>query len=202
MELLIQILMGVSLAACAGLRAFLPMLATGLMARADYITLHPQLAFLERNDALLVFGVATVLELLGDKFLVVDHALDTLATVLRPAAGTVLASSVLTKMDPVAAVALGLVVGGGTALTVHAGKSVARYKVSAFSPLHGGAGNALVSLGEDLATALGFFVSVAAPVLGFALAVVLLVFAVWLLREGVRLGRRGLKALESRRRVV
>lgn len=199
MELGIQILMGVSLAACAGLRAFLPLLVVGLMARADYLELLPQLAFLERTDALIVFGVATVMEFLGDKVIAVDHALDAFGTVARPVAGTVLASSMLRGIDPLAAVALGLVVGGGTAFTVHAGKMAARYKMSAFSPLHGGAGNALASLAEDVVSAAGLWITAVWPVAAFFLALLLLGVAVWLVVEGVKLGRRGLGFLSARR---
>src|SRR5207249_2504850 len=100
MDLTIQILLAVSLAACCGLRAFLPLLVTGVLARTHHIPLNPHLAFLARTDVLVIFGIAAVVEIVADKFIVVDHALDAAATFLRPAAGTVLACSVLTRMDP------------------------------------------------------------------------------------------------------
>src|SRR5439155_14039876 len=115
--------------------------AIGLLNRAGYLPLNEHFAFMARTDALIVFGVATVIELLGDKVIVLDHFLDAAGTVLRPAAGTVLASAVMTKMDPMAAVVLGLMIGGGTALTVHAGKTVLRYQSSALSFAHAGMGN-------------------------------------------------------------
>src|SRR3712207_3888395 len=107
MEIAVQCLMGVSLAACAGLRAWLPMLVAGLLSRAGYLPLHAQAAFLSRDDTLIVLGVATIIELLGDKISALDHLLDAAGTLLRPAAGTVLASSLFTKLDPMAAVVLG-----------------------------------------------------------------------------------------------
>ena len=43
----------------------------------------------------MLFGLATLIEIVGDKIPAVDHALDALSTLLRPAAGALLASSAL-----------------------------------------------------------------------------------------------------------
>lgn len=73
--LAVQPMMGISLVACAGLRAWQPILAIGLLARGGYAQLRPSFPFLTRDDALTVFGVAAVLEFLGDKFIVIDYFL-------------------------------------------------------------------------------------------------------------------------------
>lgn len=181
MELAIQIAMGLSIAACAGLRAFLPLLVVGLLGRSGYLELNPAFEFLSRTDALLVFGLASVVELLADKVVVVDHCLDALSTVVRPVAGAVLAGSLFTHLDPLPAATLALVVGGAPALTVHAGKAIARCKASLLSPLHGGVGNTLLSFGEDVASGLGLGLAVVAPLLAACLALALVGFALWLL---------------------
>lgn len=192
MEIAIQILMGVSLAACAGMRAFLPVLVTGLLARAHVIELNPHLAFMARDDVLIIFGVATVVEFLADKIIAVDHALDAAATFLRPAAGTVLASSVLTRMDPGIALTLGLIVGGGTALTVHAGKTAFRYKTSSLAMFHGGAANTVVSFIEDAVVAVWLGITAVAPVIAFLLTVVVVAGSVWMVGHFVKISRKGL----------
>src|SRR5262245_2472155 len=87
--------LAVTLAACAGLRAWLPLLLAGLLSRGGYLTLGPSFQFLGSNRALALFALATLIELAGDKIPVLDHALDVLSTPLRPAAGTLLAASAL-----------------------------------------------------------------------------------------------------------
>src|SRR6266446_860807 len=105
-ELLAALALGVALAACAGLRAFLPLLLAGILARAGWLELGPSFQFLASNRALVLFGVASLLEILGDKIPVIDHALDALGTPLRPAAGALLAASVLAVLVPLLVVGL------------------------------------------------------------------------------------------------
>lgn len=190
MSVVLQLMMGISLAACAGLRAWLPMLVVGLLAHGGYVHLNSSFEFLARNDALIIFGVATAIELVGDKIIAVDHFLDAVSTVVRPAVGTVLASSMLTKLDPLAAVVLGLIVGGGASFTVHAGKAVVRAKASALVPFHGGVANAAISVVEDLISGVGLWISVQLPVLAFVLALVVIVTAIWLVIKFIKTGKR------------
>src|SRR5204863_6662141 len=135
-------------AACAGLRAWLPLLLAGALARGGFITLGPSFSFLATNRALILFGVATVIEIVGDKVPAVDHALDMLSTVLRPAAGTLLAASVMWKIeDPLVALAMGVAVGAPAALVPHAAKSVLRAASTTFT---GGLANPVISVAEDV----------------------------------------------------
>jgi hypothetical protein len=176
--------MGIGLAACAGLRAWLPLLLAGLLARAGVLELGPSFRFIASNQALILFGVATVVEMLGDKIPVVDHTLDALSTVLRPAAGSLLAASVLWRVpDPLTALALGVAVGAPTSLVPHAAKSTLRAASTAFT---GGLANPLLSLIEDLAAAVLFVFTVVVPV---AVAAAILLVGALVVR---RLARRRL----------
>lgn len=154
-DLVPSLALGIGLAACAGLRAWLPLLLTGLLARFGYLTLGTNFQFLTGDRALLLFGAATLIELLGDKFPAVDHALDAIGTVLRPAAGALLAASVFWQIqDPLTAIALGLVVGAPSALVPHAAKSALRTLSTTFT---GGLATPVLSLIEDV-IAIGIFV--------------------------------------------
>jgi hypothetical protein len=185
---LVQLMMGVSLAACCGLRAWMPMLIVSLLAKAGYVHVSPAFSFLERTDALIIFGVATALELLGDKVIVIDHFLDAVGTFVRPAVGTVLASSMLTHMDPLAATTLGLIAGGAPAFTIHAGKTVIRAKSSLLAHFHAGVGNATLSVLEDVFTVGGVFLAVFVPVLAFGLALLGMAFMTWMIVHLIRKG--------------
>jgi hypothetical protein len=174
--------MGIGLAACAGLRAWLPLLLAGLLARAGVLELGPSFRFIASNQALILFGVATAVEMLADKIPAVDHTLDALSTVLRPAAGSLLAASVLWSVpDPLTALALGVAGGAPTALVPHAAKSALRAASTAFT---GGLANPLLSLLEDLAAVLVFVFAIVLPVV---VALVILLVAVLVVR---RLSRR------------
>ena len=106
-DLLQSLALGIGLAACAGLRAWLPLFAVGVSVRLGVLPLGESFRFLGSNIALSVFAIATLIELIADKIPVVDHALDALSTFLKPVAGIVLAASVLwTVDDPIVAIAL------------------------------------------------------------------------------------------------
>jgi len=173
--------LGIGLAACAGIRAWLPLLLAGLLARAGILELGASFRFIASNQALILFGVATIVEMIGDKVPAVDHALDVLSTVLRPAAGSLLAASVLWRIpDPLTALALGVAVGAPAALVPHAAKSALRAASTAFT---GGLANPLLSLVEDLAAVVMFVITVAVPV---AMAIVILVVGGLVLRRLLR----------------
>jgi len=168
----LALLSGVAVAASCGLRAFLPLLALGLAARAELITLRGGAAWLSGDLALVALGVAAVLEIVGDKIPVVDHALDAAGTVVRPAAAWLGSFAVLsgwpTPWAQLAAVALGTM-----ALTVHGLKSSVRLG-STVTTL--GAGNLLLSLLDDVMA-----LALLAAALFAALSVFLLIpIALWL----------------------
>ena len=130
----LAITLAVALAACAGLRAWLPLLLAGALSRAGWLQLGDSFQLMGSNKALALFAVATAIELIGDKIPAVDHALDALSTVLRPAAGAMLAASVFGRIaDPLESAALGVAVGAPVALIPHAGKTVLRAASSALT---------------------------------------------------------------------
>jgi len=154
--------LAIALAACAGLRACLPLFLTGVLARFGWLDLGQAFVFLKSDKALVIFGVATLLEFMGDKIPAVDHALDVIGTPLRPAAGALLAASVIgVSTDPLTALVLGTVVGAPTALVPHAVKSSLRAASTLFTA---GLANPLISLMEDVITVVLFALAVLVPV--------------------------------------
>jgi hypothetical protein len=147
-DLLQSIALGIALAACAGLRAWLPLFAVGLSVRFGVLPLGDSFRFLGSNTALILFIIATVIELIADKIPVVDHALDVLSTFLKPAAGMVLAASVMwTVDDPIVALALGVMVGAPASMVPHAAKATLR---GVLSPITAGLAAPVLSVIEDV----------------------------------------------------
>ncbi len=181
-EFLPALALAIALAASAGLRAWLPLLLAGGLARLGVLDLGPSFQFLASNKALLVFAVATVVEIVGDKVPAVDHALDAIGTPLRPAAGALLAASVLgTVSDPLTAIVLGTAVGAPSALVPHAAKTALRAVSTATT---GGLANPLLSLIEDAVSVVTFVAAVLVPLLVVgALGLTLLLASRWLRRR-------------------
>lgn len=182
MEVIAPTLIALGLACCCGLRAWLPLLLLSALSLGGYVELNPKFAWLGQLETLYILLAATAVETIGDKFAFLDHILDAIGAVLRPAAGTVMASSLLfTHMDTRLAILLGLCVGGGAAFTVNAGKALARSWVTAMIPAHGGIGNAVVSAGEDAASLVGAGGALLAPWLAALVAIFMLGVSWWLL---------------------
>jgi len=184
-EFLPALALGIALAASAGLRAWLPLLLAGGLARLGVLDLGSSFRFLASNRALVLFGVATAVELIGDKIPAVDHALDLIGTPLRPAVGALLAASVIgTVADPLTSLVLGTAVGAPTALIPHALKSVVRVASTATT---GGLANPALSFVEDAISIVVFVLAVLVPLLVVAaLGVSLWVAARWLRRRRAR----------------
>ncbi|MFI5007502.1 MAG: DUF4126 domain-containing protein [Solirubrobacterales bacterium] len=180
-EFLPSLALGIALAACAGLRAWLPLLLASLLARAGWLDLGPSFQFLASNKALVLFAVATFIEIVGDKVPVVDHALDVIGTPLRPAAGALLAASVLGQVsDPLTALVLGTAVGAPAALLPHAAKTALRVASTTFT---GGLANPVISLIEDGATFVLFVLAVLVPLVVVGLLAIALLLITRRLRR-------------------
>ena len=181
-EFLPALAMGIALASAAGLRAWLPLLAAGGLARLGVLQLGATFQFLASDKALAIFGIATVIELVGDKIPAVDHALDAIGTPLRPVIGAVLAASVLgTVTDPLTGALLGVAVGAPTALVPHVAKSALR---AVSTTTTAGLANPALSFVEDALTVVLLIGAVLVPVLVVALvAFTLVVAARWLRRR-------------------
>jgi len=187
--LTLQIAMGVGLAACAGLRAFLPLFVVSLAGKLEWVPLADRFEWLASWPAVTVFGAAVVAELLADKIPLVDHVLDALEGWLKPIAGALLAVVVLTEMAPLEATVLGVMAGASTAGAVHVAKAKLRLASSA---LTAGIGNPFLSLGEDVVALVGSILSIAFPLLIAGVVVVfMLLFYLVFRRYLARAARAG-----------
>lgn len=85
---MLEFLVGSSLAASAGLNAWMPLFALGLMDRlVPAFTLPAGWAWLSGDVALWIIGILLVVEIIADKVPAVDSVNDVVQTVIRPASG-------------------------------------------------------------------------------------------------------------------
>jgi hypothetical protein len=173
-----QLAMGFALAATVGLRTFLPLLAAGLLARFGYVNLGDHFDWMSRTPALIVFGSAAAFEVLADKVPGLDHALHVVESFVKPVAGTLIAASLFTNLDPMTAVVIGLIGGGTIAGAVHVAKGTTR---AASTVLTGGLGNPFLSILDDVLAVGGIVLAILAPIVAALIVIFLVIGAIRLL---------------------
>jgi len=182
MDIFTGIFTAFGLSASAGLNAYIPLLAVGLLAKyTRLINLSQPWDTLANPWIILMLCILVIIEMLADKVPVVNHINDLIQTVVRPAAGAVAfaaSANVVTDVSPVLALAAGLLVAG----TVHAAKAgVVRPMVTATT---GGAANVPVSIAEDVTSTVLSIVAIILPLAIGTLMIVLGAFIIyWLYRR-------------------
>lgn len=178
MELLLGIFTAFGLSASAGLNAYIPLLVVGVIAHYFPKTLSLATPFdlLANPWILILLGVLVIIEMVADKVPAVNHINDLIQTIIRPAAGAIAfaaSANVITDLNPVLALAAGLLVAG----SVHTVKAAAvRPAVTAAT---GGTGNLPVSIAEDIFATLASILAIVLPLIAGIVAIVLLTFLIW-----------------------
>jgi hypothetical protein len=185
-EAALAVCAGVALAAAAGLRVFVPLLATSAAAHFGRIDLAPGAAWLAGTPALAALAIAAALEVSAYLVPALDHALDVIATPLAVAAGIVLSAALFTDLPGYLRWALAIIAGGGSAGLVQGATAVLRLKSGV---LTGGLGNPVVALVELAGALVLALLALLAPLLAVGLAVALLV-AAFRMAKRVVFGRR------------
>lgn len=142
------VVLGLMLSATCGLRAFLPLGIVSGLGLAGLLDLPDALSWMASPVALICFGIATVMEIVADKIPVVDNAMDTVGTLLRPAAGALVGGAILAGADPLVACVFGLAGGTLIAGAAHASKATIR---AGSTTTTAGTANPFLSLLEDVA---------------------------------------------------
>ncbi len=157
---LIHVSMGIGLAACAGLRAFLPLFVVALAGKLEFVTLSDSFAWMASWPALFVFGAAVVAEVLSDKFPIVDNLLDSVQVFVKPIAGALVAATVVEDWAPLYVTVVAIIGGGSAAGLVHVAKAKVRLLSSATTA---GLGNPVLSVSEDVGALAGSVGSLLVP---------------------------------------
>jgi hypothetical protein len=189
---LFSIFSAFGLAASAGLNAYIPLLAVALLGKFTHlITLNKPWDALTSWWIIGLLIVLTLIEFFADKIPVVNHVNDIIQTFIRPAAGAIAfaaSTSVIKNMDPILALALGLLIAGG----VHTVKSaVVRPMVTATTA---GAANIPISIGEDAISTTVSVISIILPWLGILILIITMILVIIFIRKFVE--KRKKKALE------
>jgi hypothetical protein len=172
LDIALSIAVGLGLAAACGFRVFVPMLVASMAARSEYLVLGDNFEWLASTPVLWVLGVATLVEVLAYYIPWLDNLLDIVATPAAVIAGAVLATSVVSGVEPWFKWTLAAIAGGGLAGSVQLATTGIR---GASTVMTGGLGNLAVS-SIELVGAFGLSViSVLAPLVALVLLAMALI---------------------------
>ncbi len=185
MDAAAQYALAYALSTSAGLRGILTLAVVSIAVHLG--VLHPPAAFawLGSDEVTLALVGVALVEILGDKIPLVDHAFHALQTILKPVAAAILVGGIVhTRSAPELYTLMAL--GALNALGVHAISATAR---GASTALTAGIANPAISLLEDAASVVMIACAFLAPLLAAALAILLSVFIlraarkIWLRRK-------------------
>ncbi|MFN3004246.1 DUF4126 domain-containing protein [Mycolicibacterium wolinskyi] len=183
-----ELLTGFGLATAAGLNAYIPLLALGLLSRfTDLVALPAGWAWLKNGWVMAIVAVLLVVEVVADKIPALDTVNDTIQTFVRPTAGGIVfgsgtASQTAAVTDPGAFAQSGqwvpVAIGVVTALVVSLTKSAVRPAANVASA---GMAAPVLSTVEDVTSVGLVFVAILVPVLVLValLALAWGVFRLW-----------------------
>lgn len=194
---MIEFIVGSSLAAAAGLNAWMPLFLLGLADRfLPAVELPGSWSWLSSDLALWIVGALLLLEIVADKIPALDSVNDLIQSIIRPAAGGVAfgagaSAQTVAVDDPASFFSSGswipIVTGIAIALVVHVVKATARVATNATT---GGLAAPVLSTAEDGASFLLAAAAIIVPVVAAVLLTGLIVAAVVMLRRRAR-KRRG-----------
>ncbi len=174
-QIIAGVCLGVGLAAAVGFRVFLPLLFLSLAGYYEVIPLSENWEWVGSLTAIIVLGIATVIEIAGYYIPWVDNALDTIAVPLATIAGTLAVAATVGDLDPVITWALAIIAGGGTAAAISGTSSAVRLTSTATT---GGIANPVVSTVETATASVFSILAIFVPILAGVLVLMLFFFVI------------------------
>ena len=177
MGALAQIFSAFGLSSAAGLNAYIPLLAVGILGRMGYLHLTGPYAMLTSTTALAILGILAIVDFVADKVPAVDHGVHAIGAFVNPIAGAILFGSQTHAIDHLPP-AFGLVAGILVAGSFHATRAAVRPVATATTA---GMANPIVSFMEDMVALFLSLLAIFIPILGFLLFLVMIgvVFKSW-----------------------
>lgn len=186
---MLEFLVGTGLAAAAGLNAWMPLFALGLLDRfVPVLELPAGWSWLSSDVALWITGILLVVEIVADKIPAVDSVNDVLQTVVRPASGGIAfgagVGAETIRVDDPALFSdnawVPIVVGVVIALAMHALKASVRPVANLATA---GLAAPVLSAGEDVSAFALIVAAMFVPVLAGVLLVAIVAVGIALLRR-------------------
>ncbi len=174
LKTLISILLAICLSAATGFRVSVPFLLISLVSDLGHLNLPDNTEWLASDQAVVLFAVTAVLEVVGYYIPWFDHALDFVSTPLAMLAGTVITAAVAPDMNPLIQWTLAIAMGGGTAGLTKSLLNIFRVGSTVIS---GGLTNPVLATVELIGAMMLTLLAITVPVAGGILVLLLLPYA-------------------------
>lgn len=173
-ETIVSILIGIGLAASVGFRIFVPLFALSLASFYNVIPLNESWQWIGSSTAIIILGIATIVEILAYLIPWLDNLLDTIAVPLAAVAGTAVMVATVSDLDPTITWALAIIAGGGTATAIKGTTSTTRLASTATTA---GIANPVISTVETGTSIVMSVFSIFIPIL----AIIFVAVIFWIL---------------------
>ncbi|MEB3231857.1 MAG: DUF4126 domain-containing protein [Leptolyngbyaceae bacterium] len=181
MDALLGLVVGVGLSAACGFRLVIPFLVMSIASLSGHLTLADDMAWIGSYPALIVFGVAAVLEILVYFVPWLDDVMSAIAIPVAIIAGTVITASFVTDMSPLLRWSLAAIAGGTVAGSTEVLTTGLRFASTATTA---GLGNGLISIGELISSTLLALLSLLTPWIALILVIF---FLMWSFKQATRI---------------
>jgi hypothetical protein len=183
------------LALASGIDAYIPLLSYAACARFLHLfKVNPNLAFITQDWFMIMLVILALADLFADKIPVVDHVWDAIHTVLRPAAGAIVAAAASNQTSGTALL-LPIIFGGTLAGMAHTTKAATRLTSTATSA---GIANVGISIAEDVVVVIATLLSLFAPIVMIVVVVLFVIVFLAVVPRLLRMLGRGLRKLRAR----
>lgn len=186
--------LGIGLSAASGFRVFLPPLALSIAALNGVVQLSDDWQWLGTYPAVIVLGIAAIVEVLAYFIPFVSNFLDSIEIFLAPVAGMFLTASTLSMagdFNPGIVWTLSIITGGATAEVVEVGTSLTRLVTTSTTA---GVGTPVVSIVEALSSIVLSILAITLPLLTILIVTIILI-------DGVRRILRFLSRRKQRQKM-
>lgn len=163
---ILGLFLGVGLAASVGFRVFVPLFLLSLATYFGIIPLNDNWNWIASKSAIILLGIATIVEVFAYFIPFIDNLLDTIALPLATVAGTLVVVATSADLSPVVTWALAIIAGGGTAATI---KGITTTTRATSSVSTAGVANPIIAGAETASAGVLSIVSLFLPVLGIIL---------------------------------
>ncbi len=182
-ETIFSILVGIGLAASVGFRIFVPLFALSLASYFNVIPLNESWQWIGSSSAIVILGVATLVEIFAYFIPFLDNLLDTIAIPLAAFAGTAVMVATVSDLDPTFTWALAIIAGGGTAAAIKGSTSTTRL---ASTSTTAGIANPIISTVETGTSIVMAVLAIFIPII----AIILILIIFWILFKVFKLFKR------------
>jgi len=167
MDATTQYALAYALTTTAGIRGLLALAALSLVAHFGLVQMPQGFAWLDTWQASTALSCVALLDIVGDKIPLLDHALHIAHVIVKPVAAAILVGGVVHPQSNEQLIAL-MILGALNALGIHAASATFRLASTATT---GGMGNPALSLLEDMLSIIMLVVAFVIPFLAAAVAV-------------------------------